>query len=202
MTTLKDFLDGLHTRFTNPLVSTFAVAVVLVNWEPIAVIALSSEDIVKRIAYVKLTYSSWTRWGIIPAGLAVAYVALIPIVSAYVGIYHRFIESFRAIQEARQNARAELERVRIAAELERATQTLSNEQRAETLRELEQTIENKKLQLIALDEDRALDHRLQRMRKLAASGEADLRASLTDTERDQLRRTLELLDRFPPKRDD
>ncbi len=74
---LKSVFESSKERFKNPLLGTFVISWLVVNWEPLSVFLLSTKTIETRITYIKLTYSNLI---ILPIVIALSYYLVLPYV--------------------------------------------------------------------------------------------------------------------------
>jgi hypothetical protein len=75
---LKSFFEVSKERMKNPLIGTFMITWVLINWKPIFIALLSKKTIVERIDFIELNYSSIYSYLTIPLAIALFYVIVLP----------------------------------------------------------------------------------------------------------------------------
>lgn len=63
---LRDLFDGAKTRLKKPFVSAYIIAVMLFNWEAVAVLFFSKEPIEKRLHYIHAEYLHWESYILYP----------------------------------------------------------------------------------------------------------------------------------------
>lgn len=75
---IKSFFESSKERIKNPLIGTFAISWVLINWKPIFIILFSNLTIIERINEVELNHTSLKNNLIIPISIALFYVIILP----------------------------------------------------------------------------------------------------------------------------
>lgn len=82
LTTAKRFFSSLvkatEDRMSNPVISTFAVSWLLMNWRPVLVLFLSSASIESKIIYIENEFDDIQFWLFWPLGMTVFYVLMLP----------------------------------------------------------------------------------------------------------------------------
>ena len=75
---IKSFFESSRERIKNPLIGTFAISWVLINWKPIFILFLSDLTIEKRIHEIELNHTSLKYNLILPLIIALIYVIILP----------------------------------------------------------------------------------------------------------------------------
>ncbi len=75
---IKSFFESSKERIKNPLIGTFAISWVLINWKPIFIILFSDLTIIERINEVELNHTSLKYNLITPILIALFYVIILP----------------------------------------------------------------------------------------------------------------------------
>lgn len=75
---IKSFFESSRERIKNPLIGTFAISWVLINWKPIFILFLSDLTIEKRIQEIEINHTSLKYNLILPFIIALIYVILLP----------------------------------------------------------------------------------------------------------------------------
>ncbi|SHJ44806.1 hypothetical protein [Aquimarina spongiae] len=75
---IKTFFETSKERIKNPLIGTFIISWIAINWRPIAVFLFSEHTIENRIEHIISSYSSYWSLVLYPSFLAIAYVIILP----------------------------------------------------------------------------------------------------------------------------
>ncbi|KQC32733.1 hypothetical protein AAU57_04930 [Nonlabens sp. YIK11] len=75
---LKSFFESSKERIKNPLIGTFIISWIAINWKPITILLFSDEIIENRINYIETNYASVDTYLLIPFGIALIYVIILP----------------------------------------------------------------------------------------------------------------------------
>jgi hypothetical protein len=75
---IKSFFDASRERIKNPLIGTFIISWIAINWRPIMILLFSEQKVENRIDYIIEQYSSIQTYFIIPFGIALIYVIILP----------------------------------------------------------------------------------------------------------------------------
>lgn len=82
---MKDFLTNLFKtsgeRIKNPLIFSFLLSWLAVNWAPIAILFLSGKEIEKRVFFLKEFYGNPINTILLPLAIALFYVLLLPYIT-------------------------------------------------------------------------------------------------------------------------
>tara|TARA_B110000240_G_scaffold16777_1_gene17120 strand:+ start:333 stop:1151 length:819 start_codon:yes stop_codon:yes gene_type:complete len=74
----KSFFEVTKERIKNPIIGTFMISWILINWRPIFIAIFSNKSIVERIELIELNYSSVHSYLTIPLVIAFVYVIILP----------------------------------------------------------------------------------------------------------------------------
>jgi hypothetical protein len=74
----KSFFEVTKERIKNPLIGTFMISWILINWRPIFLALFSEKSIIERIEFIELNYSSVNSYLTIPLTIALFYVIVLP----------------------------------------------------------------------------------------------------------------------------
>src|SRR5690606_29133259 len=75
---IKSFFETSRDRIKNPLIGTFIISWIAINWRPITILLFSVETVENRIDYIETTYTSFYTYFLIPFGIALVYVLILP----------------------------------------------------------------------------------------------------------------------------
>jgi predicted transcriptional regulator len=75
---LKSIFESSQERIKNPLIGTFAISWILINWKPVFILLFSKLTVEKRILEVELSYTSFNYNFLLPLLIALFYVILFP----------------------------------------------------------------------------------------------------------------------------
>jgi hypothetical protein len=75
---IRSFFDASRERIKNPLIGTFIISWIAINWRPIMILLFSEQKVENRIDYIIEQYSSIQTYFIIPFGIALIYVIILP----------------------------------------------------------------------------------------------------------------------------
>lgn len=75
---IKSFFDASRERIKNPLIGTFIISWIAINWRPIMILLFSEQKIENRIDYIIACYSSFQTYFLIPFLIALIYVIILP----------------------------------------------------------------------------------------------------------------------------
>ncbi|MBW2936496.1 hypothetical protein KXJ69_00165 [Aureisphaera sp. CAU 1614] len=74
----KTFFETSKERIKNPLIGTFIISWMAINWRPIVVLLFSDQSIENRIDYIVSCYSSFKSYFLIPFLISLVYVIILP----------------------------------------------------------------------------------------------------------------------------
>ncbi len=74
----KSFFEVTKERIKNPLIGTFMISWILINWRPIFLAFFSEKSVIERIEFIELNYSSIHSYLTIPLLIALVYVIVLP----------------------------------------------------------------------------------------------------------------------------
>lgn len=75
---LKSFFEVSRDRIKNPLIGTFIISWIVINWRPIIILMFSTKPIENRINFIESLYSSFYTYFLIPFLIALIYVLILP----------------------------------------------------------------------------------------------------------------------------
>ncbi|MDY2587786.1 hypothetical protein [Winogradskyella aquimaris] len=75
---LKSFFESSKDRIKNPLIGTFIISWIAINWRPITVLLFSDKNVENRINYIENNYATVGTYFLIPFGIALIYVIVLP----------------------------------------------------------------------------------------------------------------------------
>lgn len=75
---LKSFFEVSNERLKNPLIGTFMISWLLINWRPIFIALFSEKTITERIELIESNYSSISFYLTAPLLIALFYVIILP----------------------------------------------------------------------------------------------------------------------------
>ncbi|WP_179335334.1 hypothetical protein [Winogradskyella costae] len=75
---IKSFLDASRERIKNPLIGTFIISWIAINWRPIMILLFSDQKVENRIDYIITHYSSFQTYFLVPFIIALIYVIILP----------------------------------------------------------------------------------------------------------------------------
>lgn len=75
---IKSFFESSRERIKNPLIGTFAISWILINWKPIFILLFSNLTIEKRIQEIELNHTSLKYNLVLPLIIALLYVIILP----------------------------------------------------------------------------------------------------------------------------
>ena len=75
---LKSFLEVSKERIKNPIIGTFLISWVAINWRLIAILIFSNNSIENRIDYAEECYVDISTYFIIPLLVTLLYVIVLP----------------------------------------------------------------------------------------------------------------------------
>lgn len=75
---LKSFFESSKDRIKNPLIGTFIISWIAINWRPITVLLFSDKNVENRINYIENNYTTVGTYFLIPFGIALIYVIVLP----------------------------------------------------------------------------------------------------------------------------
>lgn len=74
----KTFFETSKERIKNPLMGTFIISWIVINWRPIIILLFSNQSIENRIDYIVTGYSSFNTYFLLPFLLSLFYVIVLP----------------------------------------------------------------------------------------------------------------------------
>ncbi len=75
---IKSFFEASTERIKNPLIGTFIISWIAINWRPIMILLFSEQKVENRIEYIIIQYSTFQTYFIIPFVIALIYVIILP----------------------------------------------------------------------------------------------------------------------------
>jgi hypothetical protein len=75
---IKSFFEASQERIKNPLIGTFIISWIAINWRPIIILLFSKEKVENRIDYIVANYSTFQTYFLIPFVIALIYVIILP----------------------------------------------------------------------------------------------------------------------------
>ncbi|TLX71686.1 hypothetical protein E9993_20190 [Labilibacter sediminis] len=77
----KTLLETSKERLKSPLISSFLLAFIAINWRPLMILLYSKKDIEGKIDLIDKGYSNWLCYFGWPLGIALFYILLLPYLS-------------------------------------------------------------------------------------------------------------------------
>ena len=97
---MKDVLDhvkkALIERISSPLLGSFGLAFIVLNWRSVLLVLFGSGTMDERIKLIDSQYASWWLGVAYPILFAVVYVFLFPYISLWISRYSNWIDTRRA----------------------------------------------------------------------------------------------------------
>ena len=75
---IKSFFETSKERLKNPLIGTFIISWIAINWRPLSILLFSNQSIENRIDTIVSCYSSFNTYFLTPFLIALAYVIILP----------------------------------------------------------------------------------------------------------------------------
>ena len=75
---IKSFFESSNERIKNPLIGTFAISWILINWKPVIILLFSKQTIQNKIKEIELNHTSLEYNLIFPILIALFYIILLP----------------------------------------------------------------------------------------------------------------------------
>ncbi|SNR60554.1 hypothetical protein SAMN06265371_106203 [Lutibacter agarilyticus] len=75
---IKSFFEASRERIKNPLIGTFLISWIAINWKPISILFFSNKDIEYRITHINDNYSSFQSYFLVPFIITIVYLIILP----------------------------------------------------------------------------------------------------------------------------
>lgn len=75
---LKTFFETSKERIKNPFIGAFIFSWIAINWKPVLLLIFSTKTIEGKITYIEINYSLVLNTLILPAMIAISYIAVLP----------------------------------------------------------------------------------------------------------------------------
>lgn len=75
---IKSFFETSKERIKNPLIGTFLISWIAINWKPISILFFSNKDIEDRITHIIDNYSSFQSYFLVPFIITIVYLIILP----------------------------------------------------------------------------------------------------------------------------